>query len=69
MSGDVLADAASAEAVPRAVVAVPVFVFQDFVQVVLIIGPEAKSAKFAIALIIDVLWLFAIFRSVIWVKV
>lgn len=51
---DVLAAAASAGAVASAVVAVPVFVLVDVVDVFVVVGPDAKAAELAFALVVDV---------------
>ena len=53
LSCDVLSLAAGADAVAGAVVAVPVLVSNDFVDVVLVVGSQTESAKLAFAFIFD----------------
>ena len=63
----VLANASSADAVARAMVAMPVFVFKNFVKIVLVICAEAECTEFPIAFIIDILSFFAIWFVLIWI--
>ena len=58
LRSDILANAPGANAVPRAMVTVPVLVLQDLVEVVLVIRPEAERAKFSIAFIVNVFLAF-----------
>lgn len=51
LSGDVLSLATRADTVACAVVAVPVLVSYDFIDVVFVIGSQTKGAKLAFALI------------------
>lgn len=63
-----MSDAPRTDAISRAVVAVPIFVFQNFSEILLIIGPETKSAELSVALIVNILGFLARLLMV-WVKV
>jgi hypothetical protein len=69
LRSDVLPNTPGADAVAGAMVTVPVLVFQDLVQVVLVIGPKAKSAEFTIAFVINVLLSLLAFRRQIRVEI
>lgn len=55
LRGDVLPDASGADAVASAVMAVPVLVFEDVVDVVLVIRSQTESAKLPLAFVVYVL--------------
>lgn len=54
MSCDILSSTSGANAIPSAVVAVPVLVFNYFVDVVIVVCPNTESTKLAFTLIVDV---------------
>lgn len=57
MSRDVLALTSGAYTVTCAMMTVPVLVFHDVVDIVLVIGSEAESAELTLALVVDALLL------------
>lgn len=46
----------------------PILILQDLTQIILVVGSQAKSAKFSIAFIVDIFQFFAIFDVMVWVK-
>jgi len=68
LSCNILPNAPRTDAVACAVVAMPILIFQNFIQVVLIICPQAKSAKFAVAFIVYVFLLFTVLIGMVWIK-
>ena len=67
MSCDVLSAASGAETVSCAVVAVPVLVLYQFLDVILVVCPDTEATELPLTLIVDVwklLWtLFAAFLA------
>jgi hypothetical protein len=58
-----LPDTPCANAITSAMVAMPILILQYFIQVILIIGSQAKSAKFAVALIVYIFLLFSSIKA------
>lgn len=68
LGGNILSNTPGANAIPCAVVAMPVFVFKDFRQIVLVVSAEAECAEFSIAFVIDIFLLFTIFQIMVRIK-
>ena len=61
MSSDVLALTSSANTVSRAMMTVPILVFHDIVDVILVIGSETESAEFTLTFVVNALLLLLIY--------
>ena len=68
LCSDILSNTPGANAISRAVVAVPVLVFKDFRKVIFIVGAQAKCAEFSVAFVVYIFLLFTIFHIMIWIK-